>query len=153
LKKEYSILPENTFIVGEGLGGYLALNASANSNVLFNGVVINRLDFPGKEYGQDILAARMFGEDAQSNWKTLDRTGLSEKTNYLSYTIGKSNTEARLENTIKQNKIKWTERASENKRATVTSKDLDGIANWLQHLSLIETQIFENKPKVEVKKK
>jgi hypothetical protein len=153
LKKEYPILSENTFIVGEGLGGYLALNASANSSELFNGVVINRLNFPGKEYGQDLIAARMFGEDAQSNWKTLDRTELSEKANYLSYTTGKSNTEVRLENTIKQSKIKWTERTSENKRAAVTSKDLDGIANWLQHLSLIETQIFENKPKVEVKKK
>ncbi len=153
LKKEYSILPENTFIIGEGLGGYLALNASASSSEMFNGVVINRINFPGKEYNQDILAARMFGEDAQSNWKTLDRTGLSEKTNYLSYTTGKSNTEVRLENTIKQSKIKWTERTSENKRAAVSSKDLDGIANWLQHLSLIETQIFENKPKVEVKKK
>ena len=153
LKKEYSILPENTFIIGEGLGGYLALNASASSSEMFNGVVINRINFPGKEYNQDILAARMFGEDAQSNWKTLDRTGLSEKTNYLSYTTGKSNTEVRLENTIKQSKIKWTERTSENKSAAVTSKDLDGIANWLQHLSMIETQIFENKPKVEVKKK
>jgi hypothetical protein len=153
LKKEYSILPESTFIFGEGLGGYLALNASVTSNDLFNGVVINRLDFPGKEYGQDIVAARMFGEDAQSNWKTLDRMGLSEKTNYLSYTTGKSNTEARLENTNKQSKIKWTERSSDNKRVAVTSKDLDGIANWLQHLSMIETQIFENKPKVEVKKK
>ena len=153
LKKEYSILPENTFIIGEGLGGYLALNASASSSEMFNGVIINRINFPGKEYNQDILAARMFGEDAQSNWKTLDRTGLSEKTNYLSYTIGKSNTEVRLEATIKQNKIKWTERTSENKRASISSKDLDGIANWLQHLSLIETQIFENKPKVEVKKK
>jgi 1,4-alpha-glucan branching enzyme len=153
LKKEYSILPESTFIFGEGLGGYLALNASVTSNDLFNGVVINRLDFPGKEYGQDLLAGRMFGEDAQSNWKTLDRMGLSEKTNYLSYTTGKSNTEARLENTNKQSKIKWTERSSDNKRVAVTSKDLDGIANWLQHLSMIETQIFENKPKVEVKKK
>jgi hypothetical protein len=153
LKKEYSILSENTFIVGEGLGGYLAMNASANTNELFNGVVINRLNFPGKEYGQDLIAARMFGEDAQSNWKTLDRTGLSEKTNYLSYTTGKSNTEVRLEASIKQNKIKWTERTSENKRASISSKDLDGISNWLQHLSQIETKIFEDKPKVEVKKK
>ena len=153
LKKEYSILAENTFIIGEGLGGYLALNASANAGELFNGVVINRLNYPGKEYNQDILAARMFGEDAQSKWSTLDRTGLSEKTNYLSYTTGKTNTELRLENTIKQNKVKWTERNSENKFAAITSKDLEGIANWLQHLSLIETKIFENKPKVEVKKK
>jgi len=153
LKKEYSISTENTFIVGEGLGGYLALNASSNGSELFNGVVINRLDFPGKEFNQDLLAARLFGEDAQSKWNTLDRTELSEKNNYLSYTTGKSNTELRLQNTLKQNKIKWTERTSENKRATITSKDLDGIANWLQHLSLIETQVFENKPKVEVKKK
>lgn len=153
LKKEYPILSENTFIIGEGLGGYLAINAGTNTNELFNGVVINRLDFPGKEYGQDLLAARMFGEDAQSKWNTLDRTGLSEKINYLSYTAGKTNTELRLENNIKLNKVKWTEHTSENKRAATTSKDLDGIANWLQHLSLIETQIFENKPKVEVKKK
>lgn len=153
LKKEYPILSENTFLVGEGLGGYLAINASANTNELFNGVVINRLNFPGKEYGQDLIAARMFGEDAQSNWKTLDRTGLSEKTNYLSYTTGKSNTEVRLEAAIKQNKIKWTDRTSENKRASISSKDLDGISNWLQHLSQIETKIFEDKPKVEVKKK
>lgn len=153
LKKEYSILAENTFIIGDGLGGYLALNASANAGELFNGVIINRLNYPGKEYNQDILAARMFGEDAQSKWGTLDRTGFSEKINYLSYTTGKTNAELRLENTIKQNKVKWTERTSENKRAAITSKDLEGIANWLQHLSLIETQIFENKPKVEVKKK
>ena len=106
-----------------------------------------------KEYNQDLLAARLFGEDAQAKWNTLDLTELSEKNNYLSYTTGKSKTELKLQNNLKQNKIKWTERASENKRATITSKDLDGIANWLQHLSLIETQVFENKPKVEVKKK
>lgn len=153
LKKEYSISTENTFMVGEGLGGYLALNASSNGSELFNGIVINRLDFPGKENNQDLLAARLFGEDAQSKWNTLDLTELSEKNNYLSYTTGKSNIELRLQNTLKQNKIKWTERTSENKRVAITSKDLDGIANWLQHLSLIETQIFENKPKVEVKKK
>jgi hypothetical protein len=152
LKKEYPISTEKTFIVGEGIGGYLALNTSSSSE-LFNGVVINRLDFPGKEYNQDLLAARLFGEDAQAKWNTLDLTELSEKNNYLSYTTGKSKTELKLQNNLKQNKIKWTERASENKRATITSKDLDGIANWLQHLSLIETQVFENKPKVEVKKK
>jgi hypothetical protein len=153
LKKEYSILPEKTFVIGEGLGGYLALNAGAIDKEPFNGVVVNRINFPGKEYSQDLIASRMFGEDAQSKWNTLDKTNLSEKTNYLSYTTGKSNAEKRLESTIKQNKIKWTERTSENKQVTITSKDLDGIANWLQHLSLIETQIFENKPKVEVKKK
>ena len=153
LKKEYHLIPEKSYILGEGLGGYLALNANGEGRDAFSGIVINRLNFPGKEYGQDLVAARMFGEDAQSKWSTLDRTSLSEKINYLSYTTGKSNTEVRLEASIKQNKIKWTERSSENKRANISSKDLDGISNWLQHLSQIETKIIEDKPKVEVKKK
>ncbi|MFM2227978.1 MAG: hypothetical protein RL664_1321 [Bacteroidota bacterium] len=153
LKKEYHLTPENSYILGEGLGGYLALNAIGASREAFSGVLINRLNFPGREYGQDLLAARMLGEDAQSKWNTLDRTSLSEKINYLSYTIGKSDIEVRLEASIKQNKIKWTERTSENKRASISSKDLDGILNWLEHLSQMETKIIEDKPKVEVKKK
>ena len=153
LKKEYHLIPEKSYILGEGLGGYLALNANGEGRDAFSGIVINRLNFPGKEYGQDLLAARMFGEDAQSKWNTLDRTNLSEKINYLSYTTGKTNTELRLESTIKQNKVKWTERISDYKRASISSKELDGISNWLQHLSQIETKIFEDKPKVDVKKK
>lgn len=153
LKKEYHLIPENSYILGEGLGGYLALNAIGSSREAFSGVLINRLNFPGREYGQDLLAARMFGEDAQSKWNTLDRTSLSEKINYLSYTTGKSDMEVRLEASIKQNKIKWTERTSENKRASISSNDLDGILNWLDHLSQVKTKIIEDKPKVEVKKK
>lgn len=153
LKKEYPLIPETAFIVGDGLGGYLALNASLNSAPLFSGVVINRLNFPGKAFSQDLLAARMFGEDAQSKWKTLENTLLSEKTPYFSLSTGKSNVELRLENANKQNKINWNERITDKIQLPVTSKDLDGISNWMKHFSEFETRIIEDKPNVEMKKK
>ena len=150
VNKDYSIIPENTFIVGDGLGAYLALNGSAS----FTGVVINRLDFPGKTFGQDLTAVRMFGEDAQSKWTTLDQMALSKKVNYLCYQSAKSNSEFRLNNSIKQNKIRWTERAStKNRFVNITSNELSEISLWLQHLSQIEPRVIEDKPKVEVKKK
>ena len=150
INKDYSIIPENTFIVGDGLGAYLALNGSAS----FTGVVINRLDFPGKTFGQDLTAARLFGEDAQSKWTTLDQITLPEKVNYLCYQSVKSNAEARLTNSIKQNHIKWTEYSStKNRSVNITSNELSEISLWLQHLSQIETRVIEDKPKVEVKKK
>jgi hypothetical protein len=153
LKSQYSILPENSFIFGEGLGGYLALNASASDSESFNGVIVNRINFPGKEYGQDLLAARMFGEDAQAKWSTLDRISLSPKTFYLSYSSDKSKTEVALENLMKANNIKWTAHSADNVNKSASSKDLDGIITWLQHLSQIETRVFEVKPNVELKKK
>ena len=154
LQKEYSTIPQNTFLIGEGLGGYLALNASSKGNESFIGVAVNQLNFPGKEFGQDINAARMFGEDAQSKYATLDRIELSPECNYLSYQTTKSNLEIRLTNSIKQNKIKWTEHTSENfQSVNVTAKELDEIAIWMQRFSHIETKVIENKPKVEVKKK
>ena len=150
LNKEYALLPDNKFIVSEGLGAYIALNASAS----FTGTVINRLDFPGKNFSQDLTAARMFGEDAQSKWTTLDQMRLSEDCRYLAYSTAKSNAELKLSNSIKQNKIKYTERtSSENPSIKVNSTQLDEITLWLQHLSQIETKVFEDKPKVEVKKK
>lgn len=153
LKKEYSLMTDKSFILGEGQGGYLALNASALSNEPFTGVIMTDLQFPGKNFNQDLLAARMFGEDAQSKWNTLDKTTLSEKSNYLSYSSKKSNTELRFESKIKQSKIKWTDRESKNANSEISVQQLDGIYNWLQHLSQIETKVFEDKPKVEVKKK
>jgi hypothetical protein len=150
LNKDYPLLRENKFIVSEGLGAYIALNAS----VSFTGTVINRLDFPGKNFGQDLIAARMFGEDAQSKWTTLDQMRLSEECHYLVYSSAKSNAEMKLSNSSKQNKIKYTERnSSDNSSIKVNSKELDEITLWLQHLSQFETKVFENKPKVEVKKK
>ena len=150
LNKEYALLPDNKFIVSEGLGAYIALNASAS----FTGTVINRLDFPGKNFSQDLTAARMFGEDAQSKWTTLDQMRLSEDCRYLAYSTAKSNAELKLSNSIKQNKMKYTERTSpENPSIKVNSAQLDEITLWLQHLSQIETKVFEDKPKVEVKKK
>ena len=154
LNKEYSILPQNTYIFGEGLGGYLALNASSSSNDSFKGTIVNRLNFPGKEFEQDLIAARLFGEDAQSKWPSLEKMSFSEKCFYLAYTSNKSNSEMRLSNNLKENKIKWTENtASSNTKQTIESKELDGILNWLQHLSEIEPKVFEDMPKVEVKKK
>ena len=154
LNKEYALLSDNTYIMGEGLGGYLAINASASSNDSFKGAVINRLNFPGKESGQDLNAARMFGEDAQTKWPSLEKISLSEKCFYLAYSATKSNSELRLSNSIKQNKLKWTENsAASNRSITIEAKELDGILNWVQHLSQIEPKIFEDKPKVEVKKK
>jgi hypothetical protein len=150
LKKEYPLLSENKFIVSEGLGAYLALNGSPS----FTGVVLNRLDFPGRTFGQDLTAARMFGEDAQSKWATLDQMRLSEECHYLVYSSSKSNAEMKLSNSSKQNKIKYTERTSSyNSSIKVNSKELDEITLWLQHHSQFETKVFEDKPKVEVKKK
>ena len=95
----------------------------------------------------------MFGEDAQSKWKTLENTLLSEKTPYFSLSTGKSNVELRLENANKQNKINWNERITDKIQLPVTSKDLDGISNWMKHFSEFETRIIEDKPNVEMKKK
>ena len=150
INKEYSITPENTFVLGDGLGAYLALNGSA----AFNGVVVNRLDFPGKTFGQDLTAARMFGEDAQSKWTTLDQMELPGKVNYLCYQSAKSNPEVRLTNSIKQNQIRWTEHiATRNSSINITSNELKEITLWMQHLSQIEPRVIDDKPKVEVKKK
>ena len=154
LSNEYSILRGKTYVLGEGLGAYLGLNASTSGHEVVGGVVMNRMDFPGKSFAQDLNAARMFGEDAQSKLNTLDRITLSDKGNYLSFQTTKSNTEIRLSNTVKQNKIKWTEHTSTlNKSVRITSKEIDGISLWLQHLSQIEPRVIEDKPKVEVKKK
>jgi hypothetical protein len=154
LTADYSLLKDNTFIIGEGLGGYIALNASVSNPEIFAGVVLNRLDFPSKEFGQDLLAARMFGEDAQTKLMTLDRMNLSQKSNYLSYQSTKSNIELRLTNSIKPNHIKWTEQASSKNRSVyITSNELSEITRWLQHLSQIEPRVIEDKPKVEVKTK
>jgi hypothetical protein len=96
----------------------------------------------------------MFGEDAQTRLMTLDRMNLSQKSNYLSYQSTKSNSELRLTNSIKQNHIKWTECTSaKNGSVNITSNELSEITRWLQHLSQIETKVFDDKPKVEVKKK
>ena len=150
INKEYSITPENTFVLGDGLGAYLALNGSA----AFNGVVVNRLDFPGKTFGQDLTAARMFGEDAQSKWTTLDQMELPGKVNYLCYQSAKSNPEVRLTNSIKQNQIRWTEHiTTRNSSINITSNELKEITLWMQHLSQIEPRVIDDKPKVEVKKK
>lgn len=154
LSNDYSLLAGKTYVAGEGLGAYLVLNASTGSRETFNGFVMNRMEFPGKSFDQDLNAARMFGEDAQSKLNTLDRIALSDKGNYLSFQTTKSNTEIRLSNTVKQNKIKWTEHTSTlNKSVRITSKEIDGISLWLQHLSQIEPRVIEDKPKVEVKKK
>jgi hypothetical protein len=154
LKKEYALKMESTFILGEGLGGYFALNASASSPNSFTGVVVNRINFPGKTFRQDLTAARFFGEDAQSKLTTLDQITLPEKVNYLCYQSEKTNPEVRLTNPIKQNKIRWTERqSSKNSSVKITSKELDEISSWLQHLSRIEPRVIDDQPKVEVKKK
>jgi alpha-beta hydrolase superfamily lysophospholipase len=154
LQKEYSTLPNNTFLIGEGLGGYLALNASSKGNDSFIGVTVNQLNFPGKEFGQDLNAVRMFGEDAQSKYTPLDRILLSPACNYLSYQTTKSNMENRFTNSNKQNNIKWTEHTSGNfQSVNVTAKELDEIAIWMQRFSRIESKVIEDKPKVEVKKK
>ncbi|MFA9220751.1 MAG: alpha/beta hydrolase family protein [Sediminibacterium sp.] len=154
LKKEYALIPNNTFLVGEGLGAYLMLNASTAEKDSFTGITLNRLNFPGKEFGQDLTAARMFGEDAQSKFASLDQIKFSKDCNYLVYSNSKENQEVRLKESAKQNNIKWTEHAVENNRSiTISAQELDGISNWIQHLSHIETKVFEDKPKVEVKKK
>jgi len=154
LNKEYPTFPDNTFIVAEGLGAYLALNASATGNDSFTGITLSRLDYPGKEYGEDLTAVRMFGEDAQSKYALLDQAKLSKKCNYLVYSYSKANQELRLSYSAKQNKVKWTDYTAEQNAANAaTSRELDGISNWLQHFSHFDTRVIEVKPKVEVKKK
>lgn len=154
LKKEYPILSENTFIAGEGIGAYLAFQASASSNDSFTGAVINRINFPGREYSQDLLATRFFGEDAQAKWSTLDLLQLSKRCNYLVYSAKKSKQEIGLANTAVQSKIKWTEHGADwNTSARISAKELDILSNWIQRFSEIETRVFDDKPKVEVKKK
>ena len=154
LKKEYSLSKESTFIIGEGLGGYFALNASASSPDSFAGVVLNRMNLPGKFYGQDLTAARMFGEDAQSKWSTLDRIALSDKCRYLNHQSVKSKAEVLLSKSITESKIVWTDRqSSSNSSLKITSKELEGISLWMQHMSQIEPHVIDDKPKVEVKTK
>ena len=154
LKREYRILPENTHVIGEGLGGYLALNACAQINEGYSGAVVFGIDFPGKIQGQDLMAARMFGEDAQSKWSTLDRMKLSEHCHYLVYSSKKSISEEKLANSAKQSKIIWAEFEINSQRSNkVNAKQLDEIANWLRPLSKFETQVIEDKPKVDVNKK
>jgi hypothetical protein len=152
LKKDYAILPGSNFIFGEGLGAYLALNASASNPEVFSGVISNRIEFPGSIGGQDLTAARMFGEDAQSKWASPDLMSLSSSSIYLNYAPAHSNTAIRLSNAAKQNKIKWNERptATDSK---IDSKELEAVTTWMLHLSKIETRIIEDKPKVDVKKK
>ena len=152
LNTAFPTIPKNSFLVGEGLGAYLVLNGSETTNDSFSGVVLNRMNIPGKEYSQDLTAARLFGEDAQSKFNSLDRLELNSSCNYLVYSNPNSKQEINLKVAAKENKIKWTEfNAGPNK--SNTSSELDGISNWLQHLSQIETHVIEDKPKVEVKKK
>lgn len=152
LNTEFPTIPKNTFLFGEGLGAYLALNASEKTDDSIFGIVLNRMNFPGKEYGQDLTAARLFGEDAQSKYNSLDRSRINPICNYLVYSNTNSKQEINLKASAKQNKIKWTEyNALQNK--SIASSELDGISTWLQHLSQIETRMFEDKPKVEEKKK
>jgi len=152
IKKDYPILPESNFIFGEGLGAYLALNASASNPDVFAGVISNRIDFPGTLGGQDLTAARMFGEDAQSQWSTPDRMSLSTSSMYLVYQPSGSNIATRLSNAAKQGKVKWNERPTVT-GSSIDSKELEAVTTWMLHLSNIETRIIEDKPKVEVKKK
>lgn len=153
LKKEYRILPENTHIIGEGLGGYLALNACAQINNEFTGAIVLGIDFPGKTQSEDLTAVRMFGEDAQSKWSTLDRMKFSEHCHYLVYSSKKSIPEEKLSNSAKTSKIIWAEFEINTHRSNkINAKYLNEIANWLRPLSQIETKVIEEKPKVEVKK-
>ncbi len=144
LQKDYALSRENAFIFGDGLGAYLALNASGVSD--FAGTFLNRLEFPGALSGQDLNAVRFFGEDSQEKWQSLDQVDLSQKCSYLSLQTVKSNWEIRLTNNAKQNQINWTEQVA-------TSNDLDLVLRWIQHLAPLKTQVLEDKPKVEVKKK
>ena len=112
------------------------------------------MDFPGKKGGQDLIAARMFGEDAQSKWTPIDQISFSDKVNFLSFQSSKSNLELRLNATIKQNKIRWTDNSAEaNPSIRINAKELDSISLWLQKFSQIETKVIEDSPKVDVKKK
>jgi hypothetical protein len=154
LSKDYNLIPENSFIYGEGLGAYFALNASSSSPEIFKGVIVNRMDFPGRKAGQDLIAARMFGEDAQSKWTPIDQISLSDKVNFLSFQSYKSNLELRLNAAVKQNRIRWTDNsAEENPAIRINAKELDLISLWLQKFSQIETKVIEDSPKVDVKKK
>lgn len=152
LNTEFPTIPKNTFVFGEGLGAYLALNAGEKTDDSIFGIVLNRMNFPGKEYSQDLTAARLFGEDAQSKYSSIERSKINSNCNYLVYSNANSKQEISLKGSAKQNKIKWTEyNALPNK--LIASSELDGISTWLQHLSQIETRMFEDKPKVEEKKK
>ena len=152
IKKQYAILPESNFIFGEGLGAYLALNASASNPRVFSGVISNRIEFPGSIGEQDLTAVRMFGEDAQSKWESPDLMSLSSSSMYLNYAPAQSNIAIRLSNAAKLSKIKWNERPTAI-GSKIDSKELEAVTTWMLHLSKIETRIIEDKPKVEVKKK
>jgi hypothetical protein len=154
LNKNQNITLDNSFILGEGLGAYFALNISSSSPEVFKGVVLNRMDFPGKKNGQDLISVRMFGEDAQTKWTPIDQITLSEKLNFLSYQSFKSNTEIRLNTAVKQNKIRWTDNSADpNPTVRINARELDSITLWLKKFSLIETKVIEDSPKVDVKKK
>lgn len=144
LQKDYPLSRASTFLFGEGLGAYLALNASGAGN--FSGTFVNHLEFPGALSGQDLNAVRLFGEDAQEKWKSLDNLELSPKCNYFSVQSTKSNMENRLTSNLKQNQINWNEQVA-------TSNDLDAVLRWIQHLSPMKTQVIDDSPKVEVKTK
>jgi hypothetical protein len=152
IKKDYQILPESNFIFGEGLGAYLALIASASNSEVFAGVISNRIEFPGTLGGQDLTAARMFGEDAQSQWSSPDRIPLSTSSMYLNFMPAQSNMTTRLSNAAKQARIKWNERPTKT-GSKIDSKELEAVTTWMLHFSKIETRIIEDKPKVDVKKK
>lgn len=152
LKKEYAILPESSFIFGEGLGAYLALNASASNPDVFASVISNRIEFPGAMGRQDLAAARMFGEDAQSQLASPDRMSLSASCMYLIYQPSQSDIATRLSNAAKQNKLKWNEH-SVAMGSKINSKELEEISTWIQQLSKIDIRVIDVKPKVEVKTK
>jgi len=152
IKKDYPILPENNFIFGEGLGAYLALMASSSNSEVFAGVISNRIKFPGTLGSQDLTAARMFGEDAQSQWSSPDRIPLSTSSMYLNFMPPQLNAANRLSNVAKQSKTKWNEHPTAV-GSNFDAKELEEISTWMLHLSKIETRVIEDKPKVEVKKK
>jgi hypothetical protein len=152
IKQDYQILPESNFIFGEGLGAYLALIASASNSEIFAGVISNRIEFPGTLGGQDLTAARMFGEDAQSQWSSADRIPLSTSSMYLNFMPSQSNTATRLSNAAKQGRIKWNEHPIAI-GSSIDARELEVISTWMLHLSKIETRVIEDKPKVEVKTK
>jgi hypothetical protein len=59
-----------------------------------------------------------------------------------------------LSKSITESKIVWTDRqSSSNSSLKITSKELEGISLWMQHMSQIEPRVIDDKPKVEVKKK
>ena len=84
----------------------------------------------------------------------IDQISFSDKVNFLSFQSSKSNLELRLNATIKQNKIRWTDNSAEaNPSIRINAKELDSISLWLQKFSQIETKVIEDSPKVDVKKK